>query len=248
MEHKLRELGLSPYETKCYLALIKFGKLLGKDIAKESGVPPTSVYRNMESLLKKGLVQTIQKEPLVYQAVDPEIAITSYLQSQRERRDKTGKEVIKDLKSLHKKLDLDKSEEVLEVYAGREQSYTLGKKLIDKTEKECLMIGRGSKQSILDLIHHLNSAAKRGILCKLIITTKEENKGLILELQKVGVKIKYLPLKGFSMLVRDREASQIVIKSESLKEERVVLKISNKDLSQAHADYFDTVWKRATPV
>ena len=49
-EEILRKLGLSPYESKCYMALVSHGNLGGKEIAKLSSVPPTSVYKNLESL------------------------------------------------------------------------------------------------------------------------------------------------------------------------------------------------------
>jgi len=53
---------------------------------------------------------------------------------------------------------------------------------------------------------------------------------------------------GFSLLIKDREESQIVIKDEKLKEERIVLNIKNKDLSGAHAHYFDSIWRKSTPI
>ena len=67
----LQKLGLSDYESKCYLTLIKYGNLLGKELAKKSGVPPTSIYRNLDSLRHKGFVQIIQKKPLAFQTVEP---------------------------------------------------------------------------------------------------------------------------------------------------------------------------------
>jgi len=245
---KLRKLGLSPYESKCYLALVKQGNLLGKEIAEKSGVPPTSVYRNLETLQKRGLVKVVQKEPLVYQAVEPEIALPAYVQSQQEELAKIQEQTISDLTSIRKTGVIEKQEDVLEVYSGRKQSYELGKKLIQQSKKEFLLVGRGTQQSILDLIHTLKAAIKRGVTCKCIITTHDENKGLIEELQHAGVKIKYNPLRGFSLLIKDREESQIVIKDDKLKEERIVLNIKNKDLSEAHAHYFDSIWRKSTPL
>ena len=248
MIEKLRKLGLSPYESKCYLALVKQGNLLGKEIAEKSGVPPTSVYRNLETLQKRGLVKVVQKEPLVYQAVEPEIALPAYVQSQQEELAKIQEQTISDLTSIRKTGVIEKQEDVLEVYSGRKQSYELGKKLIQQSKKEFLLVGRGTQQSILDLIHTLKAAIKRGVTCKCIITTHDENKGLIEELQHAGVKIKYNPLRGFSLLIKDREESQIVIKDDKLKEERIVLNIKNKDLSEAHAHYFDSIWRKSTPL
>ena len=248
MIEKLRKLGLSHYESKCYLALVKQGNLLGKEIAEKSGVPPTSVYRNLETLQKRGLVKVVQKEPLVYQAVEPEIALPAYVQSQQEELAKIQEQTISDLTSIRKTGVIEKQEDVLEVYSGRKQSYELGKKLIQQSKKEFLLVGRGTQQSILDLIHTLKAAIKRGVTCKCIITTHDENKGLIEELQHAGVKIKYNPLRGFSLLIKDREESQIVIKDDKLKEERIVLNIKNKDLSEAHAHYFDSIWRKSTPL
>jgi len=239
---------LSPYESKCYLALVKQGNLLGKEIAEKSGVPPTSVYRNLETLQKRGLVQVVQKEPLVYQAVEPEIALPAYVQSQQEELAKIQEQTISELTSIRKTGVIEKQEDVLEVYSGRKQSYELGKKLIQQSKKEFLLVGRGTQQSILDLIHTLKSAIKRGVTCKFIITTYDENKRLIEELKKAGVKIKYNPLRGFSLLIKDREESQIAIKDDKLKEERIVLNIKNKDLSEAHAHYFDSIWRKSTPL
>lgn len=80
-----------------------------------------------------------------------------------------------------------------------------------------------------------------------MITTYNENKQLVEELKRTKIKIKHYPLQSFSLLVKDRTESQIVIKDPKLKEERVVLHIKNNDLSQAHTEYFNTIWKKAIP-
>ena len=243
---KLQKLGLSPYEAKSYVALLKHGSMGGKEIAKKSGVPPTSVYRNLESLREKGFVQLLQQEPLVYRAVEPEIALTHYVNFKKVLLEEVETEAIKELNQIKETGRIDKKEEVLEVYSGREQSYEIGKRLIMEAKKEFLMIGRGEKQSIIDLIQDLKPAVAREVEVRFIITTFDENKELIQLLKYEGIKIKYFPLHNFSMLIKDGEESQLVVKKE--KEKRIVLKIMNKDLSQAHVDYFNSIWKKATPV
>ena len=245
---KLQKLGLSPYEAKSYVALLKHGSMGGKEIAKKSGVPPTSVYRNLESLREKGFVQLLQQEPLVYRAVEPGIALTHYVNFKKILLEEVENEAIKALNLIKDKEAgwVDKREEVLEVYSGREQAYAIGKRLINESKKEFLMIGRGEKQSIIDLIPDLKSAVAKEVEVRFIITTYDENKELIQLLKDEGIKIKYFPLHNFSLLIKDGEESQIVLKRE--KEKRIVLKIMNKDLSQAHVDYFNSIWKKATPV
>ena len=243
---KLQKLGLSPYEAKSYVALLKHGSMGGKEIAKKSGVPPTSVYRNLESLREKGFVQLLQQEPLVYRAVEPEIALTHYVNFKKVLLEEVETEAIKELNQIKETGRIDKKEEVLEVYSGREQSYEIGKRLIMEAKKEFLMIGRGEKQSIIDLIQDLKPAVAREVEVRFIITTFDENKELIQLLKDEGIKIKYFPLHNFSMLIKDGEESQLVVKKE--KEKRIVLKIMNKDLSQAHVDYFNSIWEKAPGV
>jgi sugar-specific transcriptional regulator TrmB len=241
---KLKKLGLSPYEAKCYLALLIHGNLLGKEIAKHSGVPPTSVYRNLESLTKRGFIQIIQKDPFVYQAISPEIAISSHVKSQKEKLEELENNTIDELKSIKKQI-VEKREEVLEVYSGRTQAYKIGNKLIKKSEKEMLLIGSGNKQSVIDIIHSLKDAVKRGVNCKFIATLYEDNVPLLLEMKKSGIKVKHYPIKNFSMLIKDRSESMTALKQVK---NRVVLNVRDKDLSLAYAHYFDSIWRKSTPV
>ena len=249
---KLQKLGLSPYESKSYVALLKHGSLGGKEVAKSSGGPPTSVYRNLESLREKGFVQLLQQEPLVYRAVEPEIALTHFVNYRKVLLEEAENEAIRELNQIKETGGIGKREEVLEVYAGREQSYALGKRLILEAKTEVLMIGRGTGQSILNLIHDLKAAVERKVEAKFIITTYDENKELVQLLKDEGVKVKYFPLHNFSMLVKDGEESQLVVKGEKedkrVKEQRTVLRIKSRDLAKAHQHYFHSIWRKATSV
>ena len=243
---KLKKLGLSPYEAKCYVTLVKYSSLSGKDIAKKSGVPPTSVYRNLESLQEKGFVSLLQKEPLIYQAVNPEIAITHYVNLKKVVLEEVEQGAIQELQTMKQVGVIEKEKEVLKIYGGRKQGYTIGKKLIETANKEFLLIGSASKQSILDIIHSLKKARKKNVICHYIVTMyNDNNKDLIEEVKALGVKIKYYPLQNFSMLIKDKEESLIALKQVK---ERIVLNIKDKDLSSAHRDYFNSIWRKATPV
>ncbi len=243
---KLQKLGLSPYEAKSYVALLKQGSMGGKETAKKAGVPPTSVYRNLESLREKGFVQLLQQEPLVYRAVEPEIALTHYVNFKKVLLEEVENEAIKELNQIKETGGIDKKEEVLEVYSGREQSYAVGKQLLGEAKKEFLMIGRGEKQSIIDLIHELKAAIEREVEVRFIITTFDDNQELVGLLKEEKISVKYFPLQNFSLLIKDGEESQIVIKQ--AKAERIILKIKSKDLAQAHEHYFNSIWRKATPV
>ena len=242
----LQKLGLSKYESKCYLALIKYENLLGKDVGEKSGVPTTSVYRNLDSLKQKGFIQIIQNEPLAFQAVDPEIAVSSYIKNKKDELSNLENYTVKELKLIKKTGLIKKYEEVLELYTGRQQSYKLGNILMKEAKTSFFLIGSGATQSILDIIHSLRSAIKRNVVCKFIVTNPDFDRELIKELKKSDIKVKYYPLLGFSLLIKDDEESQVVIKDNKIKNGRIVLRIRNKDLSNAYVNYFNSIWEKSS--
>ncbi len=57
----LKSFGLSEYEAKALLALLSRGAMTAREIAEVSGIPRTSVYDVMNSLIAKGLVESFGK-------------------------------------------------------------------------------------------------------------------------------------------------------------------------------------------
>ena len=98
----LEKIGLSPYEAKCYVALLRHGNKKGNDIADIAGIPRTSVYPNLKSLESKGFVTQLQKEPKIYQAKDPEVAINAYAENQSRIISSNAKDAITEAKAINK--------------------------------------------------------------------------------------------------------------------------------------------------
>ena len=69
MIEALKTFGLSEYEAKVLLALIAKGELTAKEVAEFSGVPRTSVYDVIKSLMAKGLVEAYGK-PMKFKALN----------------------------------------------------------------------------------------------------------------------------------------------------------------------------------
>jgi sugar-specific transcriptional regulator TrmB len=64
--------GLSLEEIDCYLALVKDGQLSALNVSRSSKIPRTSVYRALDSLIRRGLVgQAKRNRRTVYSAEHP---------------------------------------------------------------------------------------------------------------------------------------------------------------------------------
>lgn len=69
----LESAGLSPNESKCYLALIKLGSASANELSRSSGIHRVSVYDALRGLGEKGLVSQITKSnKMLFEAGAPE--------------------------------------------------------------------------------------------------------------------------------------------------------------------------------
>jgi sugar-specific transcriptional regulator TrmB len=75
----LKSLGLTKYEARVYIALLKVASATASEIHEISGVPRASVYTVIDQLLDKGLVSVSQSAPKRFAAYSPEDAITKLM-------------------------------------------------------------------------------------------------------------------------------------------------------------------------
>jgi sugar-specific transcriptional regulator TrmB len=68
---KLKRVGLTEYEAKAYLALLKTHLCTATQVSLRSSVPRTKIYAVLESLKEKGWVRIYSGVPLLFKAVDP---------------------------------------------------------------------------------------------------------------------------------------------------------------------------------
>ncbi len=104
----LKTFGLSEYEAKVLLALIAKGELTAKEIAEFSGIPRTSVYDVIKSLMAKGLVEAYGK-PMKFKALNSEELMRIF--------SKKVEENIRFLRERLPAIEAEKTEEV-KIYRG----------------------------------------------------------------------------------------------------------------------------------
>ena len=80
----LTGLGLTAYEARAYLALIRRDASAASEVARLSGIPRQRVYDVLASLVEKGLASSRPGTPVKYSALAPELAIERLLYSRRE--------------------------------------------------------------------------------------------------------------------------------------------------------------------
>lgn len=87
-EERLVELGLTSYEAKAYLALVRRDSTAAADVARLSHIPRQRIYDVLASLVHKGLASQRPGPPTKYAAVAPEFAIERLALARREQLDR----------------------------------------------------------------------------------------------------------------------------------------------------------------
>jgi len=76
---KLRQLGLTEYETQAYLALVQGNRMGAEEIARAADIPVPRVYSVLESLKNLGLIVVIKGRPKRFEIVSPEEGLRNLL-------------------------------------------------------------------------------------------------------------------------------------------------------------------------
>jgi sugar-specific transcriptional regulator TrmB len=101
---QLTRLGLTSYEAKAYLTLIRRDSFTAAQVARQSGLPRQRIYDVLGSLVQKGLAVTRPGSVVKYAAAAPEFAIDLLLTAHRDelsRMERDARDMVKDLKPAY---------------------------------------------------------------------------------------------------------------------------------------------------
>jgi len=243
---ELRRLGLTEYEAKVYTVVLRLKTAKGGQIAKASKVPHGKAYEALNSLAEKGLLTILPVEPKLFKAVEPKTGINTLI----ERKTAGLKEAEKAILEFAKKIMAPPKEEAvekLEMYSGVEKQYELGKRLMDNTKRQILIISRGEKVPY-SILHVGKELTKRGVDYRLIVYEFDGNREWIRKFEESGIKVRHFKTGEFTLVVRDKEEVLLVIRNPKNPEDRIVLLFRDTAIANAMASYFETVWKNAAIV
>ena len=81
---QLTRLGLTSYEAKAYLTLIRRDSFTAAQVARQSGLPRQRIYDVLGSLVQKGLAVARPGSVVKYAATPPDFAVNQLLAAHRE--------------------------------------------------------------------------------------------------------------------------------------------------------------------
>lgn len=244
---ELRKLGLSPYETKIYVALLKYGRMSAREIAEKSTVPPTAVYPNLKKLVQKNLIQEFSGAVAFFEAVEPNIAIPAFIQQRKKSLEEMEEKLVQEAMNLFQDKLISKAPEVLNISIGREASSSIYFDALKRTSKTYYILGWTFRTVGVKFakLQHLVEAKKKGIDVRIIVTgTNIKEWSILKEYMKQGIKLRYYPLNNFSLLIVDGKECKITLKNPEY-DQKFNIHIKDPSLSQAMESYFLGVWQKS---
>lgn len=79
LEEQLMKMGLTEYESKVMISIVKSGESPAKEISLSSGVPYSRIYDTINDLLKKGWIKKKEGRPSLFCAGDIDNRINEYI-------------------------------------------------------------------------------------------------------------------------------------------------------------------------
>jgi len=241
----LKKLGLSEYESKAYIALVKLKNAKAKEISDESKVPQSKIYEVLASLEKKNMVTTIPSKPKKFAVIDPGIAIKNLISIKakaiKELMDEE-KEIIRSIEKNEKNVEKPK----FNIYFGNKIHIRLATEAILKEKKEIWLMAR--KFAHILVVNAVKKFLKKGGKYRMIIEyVDEENARFIKELLKVGAKIRKTNIHGIKMLICSDQTGISFLNPDNPRSFITII-VEGSTLKDAMRNFFNTLWENSEKV
>jgi sugar-specific transcriptional regulator TrmB len=219
---RLQQLGLNAYESRSYLVLLGHPKFKALELAARAHVPRQKIYEVLDSLVEKGFAQVVQEKTKLFSAVEPSLAIPSYLARKRQSLEqelmdngRAGGALIEDLKSLYSEGQGGRGTlDFLRIVTEPAQTAAEYRRMLAEVKREYVEFSR-PPYAVDPLDEKLvKQAGSGGVACKLLLevsTLDDEHRHRLSEYKASGVQVRFSDSLPMKLAVFDGEAGMIAL-------------------------------------
>ncbi len=257
---KLRMLGLTDYESRAYLTLVKSEELTAEEVSRLSAIPLPRVYSVLDQLVTESFIKTYNTRPMKFEALPPTVAFAR-LEKKREQELMLQ---LSELKSLvgnlrgvleptygRAKLRI-RPEELLEPLSNLDSMEERTRSMIDSSTEEVLIL-TAEFRWYPKTYENLERASKRGASIRVLMDTNHQaTRRQAQTVQELGVEVRGMP-KGYYPLrgtIADRSKLVFLIWSEAKEGAKpsFIYRPSyteNRGLIRVFLDAFEKHWEKS---
>lgn len=162
---ELTTLGLTEYEARVYLALLREGPTNGYQLSKKTGVPRSMVYEALGRLHARGAVlKSGDSKVTLYQPVPPNLLLDRYQQEQQN--------LIENLRGHLQTWYSERSEDLLWSIAGKGPVFTYANQMIFEAKEDLFLVL--NDQALEQVRSTLEAACGKSIFVGVLLTGSAE--------------------------------------------------------------------------
>jgi len=235
----LGEVGLTDYESRAYLSLLKRGVMTAREISEYGNIPYSKVYETLNSLEKKGWVEVKRERPTRYYPKSPSEAIEAARLRLEEMVGEWKRVASSELQPLYERREL---REKPDIWILRGESSTLAKlqEMLSVAKKELMVAAPDFVTKLMDagvpMLAHLRNA---GVKVSVMVTKK----GDVAKMSSLGEVRVRDTLFGGGVIVDAREALLILGDDKP----SLVIWSNHIGLVKFARDYFQYLWESVQP-
>jgi sugar-specific transcriptional regulator TrmB len=253
---RLQQLGLNAYESRSYLVLLGHPRFKALELAARAHVPRQKIYEVLDSLVEKGFAQVVQEKTKLFSAVEPSLAIPSYLSRRRQLLDqelldhsRAGAALADDLKQLYSEGQGGRGTlDFLRIVTEPAQTAAEYRRMLSEVQSEYLEFSR-PPYAVDPLEEKLVKQARlRGVRCRLLLESApldDNHQQRLGEYEAAGVEVcqaESLPMK---MALFDNRHGMIALLDPVITKPSWTAVVFNHDgMGEAMKGLFEEYWRR----
>jgi sugar-specific transcriptional regulator TrmB len=255
---RLQQLGLNAYESRSYLVLLGHSKFKALELAARAHVPRQKIYEVLDSLVEKGFAQVVQEKTKLFSAVEPTLAIPSYLSRRRQAfeqeltdQSRHANGLMDDLKSMYSEGQGGRGTlDFLRIVTEPAQTAAEYRRMLSEVQREYVEFSR-PPYAVDPLDEKLvRQARARGVSCKLLIegsTLDDSHRQRLGEYASAGVEVRQASSLPMKLAVFDGRRGMIALLDPVLTRPAWTAVVFDHDgMGEAMTGLFEDHWKRGT--
>jgi sugar-specific transcriptional regulator TrmB len=233
----LKDLGLTEYETRAYIALVSSGPTTAGNLSKMANVPYSRIYDVLSKAERKGWIEVQSGRPARYRAKPPTEAIRLSKIEQEERFKEASDTIIGELEPLYEqKAEVKKPD----IWVIRGERNLLGKvgEMLARAQVEILISAPTISRELLELQAFAPLLQVKNLAVRIITAEKTSSTKKLGRIPNLGVRYRK-PLFGGGIIVDGKEVLLLLASVG----ENLGIWSDEIGLAKFAKEYFEYLWK-----
>ena len=254
----LQQLGLNAYEARAWLVLLGHGQFKALAIAPRAHVPRQKIYEVLDSLVEKGFAQVVQGRTKLFSAVEPKLALPSWLERKRQQTEhelenqrQSATVLATDLAQLYSEGKGGRGTlDFLRIVSEQNQTAAEYRRMLAETQQAYCEFSR--PPYAVDPVDEklVLAALAKGVVCRLLIEsrTDEKHRQWLAGYVEAGVEIREADSLPLKLALFDGQSGLIALLDPVVSRPMwTSLVFDHAGLGEAMKHLFEDRWQRATP-